>query len=323
MYDEAGQLVRMIGTLVDITQRKQAEIALREEAAKLNLFIKYAPVSVAMFDRQMCYLAASQRWLKRYHLGSEETVIGRSHYEIFPNISDTWKQNHQKGLAGATQKCDQDYFILPDGSEQWLNWEIQPWRFDNGKIGGILIFIEDITERKQAEIALQNQLTRERLVTNIAQNIRETLELDQVLQRTVDQVRKLLQADRAIIFHFQPDWTGTVITESVGNDYLSILNSNIYDPCFAQSYIEPYRQGFVTTRTDFYADDIDPCYLDLMKPFQVRANLAVPILIRTRIMGFINYSSMFSHSTMARNRNSTHQTINSSSWYCHQTSGVI
>lgn len=150
-WDKTEQYWDVNAILIDITNRKQVEIALQEEKEKLSLFIKYAPVSVAMFDRQMYYLAVSQYWIDLYQLDSMESVMGRSHYEVLPNISETWKQIHQECLAGATRKCDQDSFIKPDGSEQLLKWEVLPWLQSTGEVGGILIFVEDITKTKKLE----------------------------------------------------------------------------------------------------------------------------------------------------------------------------
>lgn len=157
----------------DVTQRKQAEQRLQESEQKLSLFVKYAPVSVAMFDRNMHYLAVSQRWIDEYHLGSIESVLGRSHYEIFPSvIPDHWRQAHQRGLAGTIEKCDEDRFVLADGSLQWLRWELHPWYTSTGEVGGIVIFAENITQRKQTEVALRENAQMLRLaLTGAGQGI--------------------------------------------------------------------------------------------------------------------------------------------------------
>ncbi|MEG3849845.1 PAS domain S-box protein [Microcoleus sp. herbarium19] len=139
----------------ELSDRKLAEIALQENEQKLQLFIKYAPASIAMFDREMCYVTASQRWVDEFHLNSFKSIAGRSHYELFPNLPEQWKNCHQRGLAGFTEKCDEDFFVYSDGSQQWLRWEIHPWYRNNGDIGGIILFTENITDRKQAQIALQ------------------------------------------------------------------------------------------------------------------------------------------------------------------------
>lgn len=108
------------------------------------LFIQNLPVAVAMFDREMCYLAASRRWIEDYQLSG--SIIGRSHYEIFPEISLEWKEVHRRGLAGEVVKSDEDQFVRQDGTIQWLRWEVRPWG-DRSHPNGIIIFAEDITER--------------------------------------------------------------------------------------------------------------------------------------------------------------------------------
>lgn len=167
-YDEAGQPVRMTGTIMAIDERKQAEAALQEREAILRLFIQYAPAGIAMFDRDMRYVMASQRWVDEYNIGSLESLINRSHYELFPEISERWRQIHQRCLAGAIEKCDEDLFVRSDGTEQWISWEIRPWYTATDEIGGIIIFSVDITKRKQAETVLrESQIQLQRQLSEI------------------------------------------------------------------------------------------------------------------------------------------------------------
>lgn len=134
---------------------------------KLRLFAKYAPVSMAICDRTMHYLAVSQRWVDMYQLGTITAVLGKSHYNIFPQMPDHWKQAHQQGMAGITQNCENDVFTLPDGSQQFLRWEIQPWYNQNNQIGGITLFVEDITERQLTKATLQQSEARYRCLAEL------------------------------------------------------------------------------------------------------------------------------------------------------------
>lgn len=140
---------------IELTERTQAEAALREREAILRLFAQYVPAGIAMFDRDMRYLMASQRWIDEYNLDAIASVINRSHYEIFPEIPERWRQIHQRCLAGGIEKCEEDLFVRADGTQQWVWWEIHPWYTATDKIGGIIIFSVDITQRKQTEIALR------------------------------------------------------------------------------------------------------------------------------------------------------------------------
>jgi diguanylate cyclase (GGDEF)-like protein/PAS domain S-box-containing protein len=160
-----GEIGGIIMFYEDITHRKLADEALRGSKELLELFIEHVPASIAMFDRNMNYLVASSRWIEDYDLIDRE-IIGRSHYEVVPNIPERWKLVHRRGLAGKVQRCDEDPFEHPDGSVQWIRWEVVPWREGDGSIGGIILFAEDITKNRETEQRL-------RLAASMFTNARE------------------------------------------------------------------------------------------------------------------------------------------------------
>ena len=135
-------------------QVKRHTADLQEREAQLRLYAEHSPAAIAMLDRDLKYLVVSRRWMEDYKLG-DESIIGRSHYEVFPDIPQRWVEIHQRCLAGAVERCDEDSFVRTDGRTVWLRWEIRPWRQGNGAIGGLLMFTEDISVRKQAEEVLR------------------------------------------------------------------------------------------------------------------------------------------------------------------------
>ncbi len=189
--DAEERIVGLHGMIQDITERKKAEMVLQESRERLKLFIDYAPAALAMFDREMCYLALSQRWRRDFQLGDEE-VLGLSHYAIFPEIGETWKDIHRRSLAGEIIRADEDFFERADGHSYWLRWEVRPWYQVNGNVGGIVIFTEDITVQKQAEEAMrQFNATLER---RIAERTAELNALNQSLESFVYSVSHDLKA---------------------------------------------------------------------------------------------------------------------------------
>jgi two-component system cell cycle sensor histidine kinase/response regulator CckA len=152
-----------------ITERKAAEAALRESEEKLRLFIGHAPTALAMFDREMRYLAASRSWIQDYRLGDRD-IIDKLHFEIFPKMPDRWKEVLRRGLEGEVLRADEDCFEWTDGSVHWLRWEVQPWYAADGGVGGVVVFTENITERKQAEEA---RLRSERKYRNLFNESRD------------------------------------------------------------------------------------------------------------------------------------------------------
>jgi PAS domain S-box-containing protein len=162
-----GKVVRVRGSLQNITERKRAQELLQESEAQLSLFIEHAPAALAMFNREMRYLRVSHRWLADYGLDNRD-LRGLSHYDVFPEVTERWKEAHRRGLAGEVLHEDADRFDRVDGSVQWIQWEIRPWYDAEGGVGGILIFTEDITERKRAEVALQESEARLRKLIEMA-----------------------------------------------------------------------------------------------------------------------------------------------------------
>ncbi|MDE1943401.1 MAG: PAS domain S-box protein, partial [Betaproteobacteria bacterium] len=120
-----------------------------------------------MFDLDMRYLAASGRWIEDFKLRQPD-ILGKSHYEIFPEIPERWKEIHRRALQGEFFSAHEDRFDRQDGSVQWLRWEIRPWYAANEVIGGIIIQTEDITARKSAEDELENQREIFRNLANIS-----------------------------------------------------------------------------------------------------------------------------------------------------------
>jgi len=164
--DASGETSRMIGVNADITERKQVEEALsamnrtleaqtallQSNQELLKSFVKNVPAAVAMLDRDMRYLQVSDRWCTDY-LSGRTQIVGRSHYEIFPDMPERWKEVHRRCLQGETLRADEDRWDGQDGPH-WARWEVRPWKTAEGTVGGILVLSEDITHRKRMEAAL-------------------------------------------------------------------------------------------------------------------------------------------------------------------------
>jgi PAS domain S-box-containing protein len=149
----------------DITERQEAENALRESEERLRHFIEHAPAGVAMLDRNLRYLAATKRWKNDHELSGDP----RADDDPSPEIPEQWKNALRPCLAGETLRKDEDEFHRADGSVRWLSWEARPWRAADGQIGGILVAAEDITERVKGREALSASEKRLRLAINAAQ----------------------------------------------------------------------------------------------------------------------------------------------------------
>jgi PAS domain S-box-containing protein len=163
------------GFLQDITEKRRAEEVLRRqtdhELRVLRTLVERAPMGIAMFDRSMRYVDASQRWLSDYGL-TRETALGQCHYDCFPDLPERWKDAHRRGFAGETLSGYEDSFVTPDGTEHWVTWQISPWG-DAGEItGGIVIYADDVSERVRAQrLAKKHELEYAALFGNMSDGL--------------------------------------------------------------------------------------------------------------------------------------------------------
>ena len=160
-----------------------------------------------------------------------------------------------------------------------------------GKQIALRVCVRDITERKQVEELLRQQSEQARILGLMCDRIRQSLDLGEILNTTVAEVRQFLTCDRVLIYRFQPDWSGVVVVESVGSDWTPMLTTTIRDTQF-QDYVSLYEQGQIYAVDDIYTAGLDEFYINLLAQFHVRANLVVPILqVRSQESGLSTQES--------------------------------
>jgi PAS domain S-box-containing protein len=187
------------GIAFDITARVEAITALRQREEQMRLFVEHTPAAVAMLNREMRYLAVSRRWLEDYRLGDED-VVGKSHYEVFPEIPERWKEIHRRCLTGVVERCEEDPFPRADGRTDWVRWEIHPWRDTAGHIGGLIFFTEVITERKLARQALERRDAVLHAVARTADELVRAQPGDEAMRHVLAAIGEAAEVSRVYVF---------------------------------------------------------------------------------------------------------------------------
>lgn len=134
---------------------------------------------------------------------------------------------------------------------------------------------------------LLEQLEGSRILAAMSLRIRESLDLEQILQTAVNEVWQFLQTDRVIIYRFHPDMSGTVAVEAVSEGWRPVLNSTLKDTCFGQEYAEAYKQGRTQVVENIYTAGLSQCHIDILVLYDIWASLVVPIMQRDNLWGLL------------------------------------
>ncbi|MFW6359882.1 MAG: PAS domain S-box protein, partial [Chroococcales cyanobacterium] len=251
----------------DITERKQAQSE-RDRIFNLSLDL----LGVCSFDG----------YFRRVN-PAVETILGYTPEQFLsiPFLQLIHPQDQRATLAeikklstGNPSLYFESRYQCQDGSYKWLAWSALPVPQEEL----IYVVARNITPNKQAEFALKQLLQRERLMVKIQEKIRQSLELNEILQATVEEVRQDLKSDRVLIYQLCPDSSGTVVKESVGPHWISLQGRTLTDCCFIHPYTNLSQEAPVQAIQDIYDANLSPSSVELLAQFQVRATLIIPLV---------------------------------------------
>lgn len=142
----------------------------------------------------------------------------------------------------------------------------------------------------EKEMQSQTWFKKLQALMGVIGKIRESLDLETIFKTTATEVRQLLNADRVAVYRFLPesDWNdGEVVSEDVLPQYSPSLGAKVHDHCFGEQFAANYEKGYVQAVTDIYRARLSPCHLRILKRFQIRANLVVPLLQGKHLWGLL------------------------------------
>jgi PAS domain S-box-containing protein len=319
---DSGEYLFSRSAVIDIRERKQAE-AQREQAeqelrqAKAELeervierttkltmkekqlrdFFNAAAISgigLGIHDRQKRFVKINQTLADingapiADHLGKTvEDMVP----EMAPMIDPLFDQVLTTGQPIINLELQGSLRWQPDVLHDWLV-NFFPTFAEDGSTNGLGTVVFDVSDRKQAEAALRQQFERERLLSNIVQHMRASLDLSDIINISANEIRASLQVDRVLVYRLNPDRSGRVLAESMSSKAPPILAQTFSAAYFPPETYQRMQQApivvpnrTVDRQSPYHPDAQMPGLLDFMEQYQVQALFIAPIIQQGMLWG--------------------------------------
>ncbi len=308
--EEIGTIASGIAIGID---RKQAEAKLRASEASLATAQQVAHVGNWDWDIRSGTITWSQELYRIFdwELNQQQPTYAALIRQTHPEDRPIWR-NCVKQMMESGQFSEIDYRItLADGSIRHVEARGKGEFDSQGQVIRAFGTVIDITERKRSEETLRQMAERERALSRVIQQMRQSLKLDTIFDRTTQELRQAINSDRAVIYQFNPDWNGQFVAESVAPGWQSLLSQqrdqilkledSVNDNCchvkqlvtIEDTYLKETQGGFYNqgvsycSVSDIYAADLSPCYIQLLEQFQAKAYITVPIFCGKKLWGLL------------------------------------
>ena len=284
---DGNKIIALLAVTRDISNRKQAEMRLQQERDFSHAIINTVGALVAVLNRDGAIVSFNHTC---------EQITGYSFPEVrgrlweflsAPEAKEPVKTVFQRLLAGQVPNQYENFWIAKDGSRHLISWSNTALFDDRGTVEFIITTGIDVTEQRRVWNRLEQQYRQTKLLAEITRKIRMSIKIEDILQAAVTEVQHLLACDRVLIVKVQTNNTALPISESVLPDFPPMLAYELADPLSIGEHLAKYRQGEVLAIDNIATASVAPDIVQLLKQFQIRAKLVVPILSPNELKGLL------------------------------------
>ena len=127
---------------------------LTSKNAELESLVKENPMAIAMLDLDYNYLKVSQKWIDHFVKDKSKSIIGLNHFGLNPNIPLRWKKMIERAFKGESLELQKESYERKNGEVSIYSAKVNPWFASEGKIGGVILMVDDVTEQVQTKLKL-------------------------------------------------------------------------------------------------------------------------------------------------------------------------
>jgi len=288
--DREGIPLYSMGAIEDISYRKRAEMEFQQLKERLQFLLGSNPAVI--------FTAAPMGdFCTTYISDNVQTIVGYDPQELLADCKFWSSRIHPEDRPqflvnfsdlSEEKNCICEYrFLHQDGIYRWLRTELKLLVDSMGIPIEIIGYAADISNSKYAELARGQQFEQERLVEAIARRVRQSLQLEEILNTTVAELQQVLLADRVLVYQLLPKSGGRVIAEAVAEGCSPLVDRYFGEEVFPPQSYQLYLQGRISAISELDDPCITPCVIEFMKQIQVRAKLVVPIIQHSQLWGLL------------------------------------
>ncbi|AFY73802.1 PAS domain S-box [Synechococcus sp. PCC 7502] len=278
--DLDGNVTHILKMVQDITDRKRDKEALKRSKELLRLTIENTPIGILTLSLEGKFLTVNQDACRIFGYSSDQLLQMTTRDITHPDYLESTINVLEQVVRGEVLNVQlENQYIHNTGRIIDAISRIGIVRDEDGRPLHFVAGVEDITEKKRTERILRQQFERQNFITKITQQIRQSLDLEEVLTAAVNEVSSLLNCDRIIIFQLFPNGASQVVKEIVKPPYPSIIGMNWQDEHFSHEGFEYYINSNPRTVNDVFEDNVfADCLKEFMSQAQIKSKIVAPII---------------------------------------------